>query len=130
MYKKQKPITTLDILNKEIPDGETVPFWWDDGWYLFYRNMWKNIYYMSPKGQGELHIKKFFLYKNKPQPEFVVEQREFRKWECSENEMFSTYHCPNCEEDLVPYNYDFERQFIGHLARVKYCPNCGYPLLW
>ena len=113
-----------------IPEYETIPLWWDDGWYLFYINIWNKLYYMSPHGQVEFYRRKFFLYKNKPQPEFIIEKREYRKWKCFKNEIITTYHCPNCDNDLIPYDYDFERQFIGHLARVKYCPDCGYPLLW
>lgn len=120
----------LKSLKDIIPKYETVPLWWNDGWCLFYINIWGKIYYMSPQGSGELHGRKFFLYEKKPQPEFIIEKREYREWIVFGDKILTRYCCPNCDNDLVPYDYDFDRQLIGHIARVKYCTKCGYPLLW
>lgn len=47
IYKLQTPIINLKSLQDVIPKYETVPLWWDDGWYLFYINIFGNIYYMN-----------------------------------------------------------------------------------
>lgn len=129
-YKIQQPITTIEELENSLPHGESVPLWWDDAWSLFYHNIWGRIRYMGPDGQGDFQRRKFFLYRAKPTSEFIIEQREYDANNVWGEKISTRYLCPNCGEDLIPYDHDFERQLINHNDKVKYCPDCGYPLLW
>lgn len=127
IYRIAIPITYEELQSK-IPQYETMPIWWDNECYLFYWNIWGNIYYMHPNSQGVLtNNRKYRFYDRKMNPEFVIEKRKY--WEYL-NETEAEYYCPNCDTALVPYDYDFLRTFACGQHRQRFCNECGYPILW
>lgn len=129
-YKIASPMTYEDLRHK-IPRYEAIPIWLDNECYLVYWNVFNSIYYMSADSQGELSNKKSILfYDRRLQPERVLEKREYVKWFSFQNEIRTIYNCPNCDIDLIPYDYDFKRIFTSGQVRQKFCRECGYPLLW
>ena len=130
IYKIARPMTYDELKNK-IPEYDVIPIWADNECRLVYFNIWGKIYYMSPDGQGELrNVRKIVFYDRKLQPEFVVAKREYIKWYSFPNEIRTNFHCPNCDSNLVPYDYDYSRLFASGQVRHNFCKECGYPLLW
>jgi hypothetical protein len=127
IYKIATPIT-FEELQSTLPHYEPIPIWWDNECYLMYWNVWNKIYYMSPNGQGELRNNKWTMfYDRKLKPEYIVEKRDYWKFL---RESRSSYHCPNCDRDLVPYDYNYKDVFLTGQRRQKFCSKCGYPILW
>lgn len=127
-YKIAIPIT-YDELQSKIPRYETIPIWWDNECYLMYWNIWGKIYYMHPNSRGELTNKKFMFYDKKLEPQFVTEKREYYRYSWGHS-IYTNYHCPNCDNDLEPYDYDYSNIFQRGKQRQHFCSECGCPILW